>query len=81
MSKDKFDEIAKNPNRKYRGDARRLAIFLSVFGIHKFYLGDIKMGILYLMFSWTGIPIFLGFIDYKFLFQMSNDEFNEKYNK
>ena len=40
-----------------------LAILLGGFGIHKFYLGKIKTGILYLFFCWTPIPYFVGFIE------------------
>ena len=40
-----------------------LAIFLGGLGIHKFYLGKIGMGILYLIFCWTYIPAFIGFIE------------------
>ena len=40
-----------------------LAIFLGGLGIHKFYLGKIGLGILYLIFCWTYIPSFIGFIE------------------
>jgi TM2 domain-containing membrane protein YozV len=40
-----------------------LAIFLGGFGIHHFYLRRNGLGILYLLFSWTGIPTVLGWID------------------
>lgn len=40
-----------------------LAIFLGVFGVHKFYLGEYKSGIMYAAFSWTTIPGFAGFVD------------------
>lgn len=44
-----------------------LAVILGVFGIHKFYLGDVKKGVLYLIFSWTLIPMFVGWFDaYKY---------------
>lgn len=36
------------------------AIFLGIFGIHWFYAGKFKRGILYFIFSWTTIPFFLG---------------------
>lgn len=40
-----------------------LAIFLGDFGIHHFYTGDTKHGILHLVFFWTGIPAIIGFIE------------------
>lgn len=40
-----------------------LAIFLGWMGIHKFYLGETKSGILYLIFFWTGIPYILAIVD------------------
>lgn len=40
-----------------------LGIFLGGLGIHKFYMGKIGMGILYLVFSWTWIPEIVGFIE------------------
>ena len=40
-----------------------LAIFLGSFGIHKFYSGKIFQGIIYLVFSWTFIPGFIGFVE------------------
>lgn len=40
-----------------------LAIFLGSFGLHHFYLRRNGLGILYLLFSWTGIPAILGFIE------------------
>ena len=40
-----------------------LAIFLGDFGIHHFYTGDTKDGILHLVFFWCGIPALIGFIE------------------
>lgn len=40
-----------------------LGIFLGGLGIHKFYMGNIGMGILYLVFCWTFIPGLVGFIE------------------
>lgn len=40
-----------------------LGIFLGGIGIHKFYMGKIGAGILYLVFCWTGIPAIIGFIE------------------
>jgi TM2 domain-containing membrane protein YozV len=40
-----------------------LALFLGSFGIHHFYLRRNGLGVLYLVFSWTGIPAILGLIE------------------
>lgn len=40
-----------------------LAILLGGFGVHKFYLGNWGWGIVHLMFTWTTLPFFLGFIE------------------
>jgi TM2 domain-containing membrane protein YozV len=44
-----------------------LAIFLGTFGLHHFYLRRNGLGVLYLLFSWTGIPAILGFIEAFFM--------------
>ncbi len=44
-----------------------LAVFLGTFGIHHFYLRRNGLGFLYLLFSWTGIPSILGFIEAFFM--------------
>ena len=56
-----------------------LAILIGVFGVHKFYLGKPGQGLLYLLFSWTGIPAIAGLIE-GILYLVSTDEaFAEKY--
>ena len=50
-----------------------LGIFLGGIGVHKFYMGKIGMGILYLCFCWTGIPAIVGFIE-GIIYLCSNDE-------
>lgn len=50
-----------------------LGIFLGGIGIHKFYMGKIGMGILYILFCWTGIPSLVGFIE-GIIYLCSNDE-------
>lgn len=53
--------------------AALLAIFLGSIGVHKFYMGKVGMGILYLCFCWTGIPAFVGFIE-GIVYLCSSDE-------
>jgi TM2 domain-containing membrane protein YozV len=50
-----------------------LGILFGGLGIHKFYLGKIGMGILYICFCWTGIPEIVGFIE-GIMYLVSNDE-------
>lgn len=49
-----------------------LAILLGSLGVHKFYLGKIGMGIVYLLLSWTGIPAVIGVIE-GIIYLTSND--------
>ena len=44
-----------------------LAIFLGGFGLHHFYVGRVGLGLLYIIFSWTGIPWVLGWIECFFM--------------
>lgn len=66
---------------KNRTSAALLAFFCGGLGIHKFYLNETTAGILYAVFCWSGIPGILAFIDAIILLTMSDDDFNEKYNK
>jgi hypothetical protein len=58
-----------------------LAFLVGAIGIHKFYLGRIGQGIVYVLFCWTGIPFILGLIEGAIYLSMTNDSFNAKYNK
>jgi TM2 domain-containing membrane protein YozV len=48
---------------KDRALAAALALLVGGLGIHKFYLGNTALGVLYLLLSWTGIPSFIGWIE------------------
>lgn len=61
--------------------ATLLAFFLGGLGIHQFYLGNYFRGTLFLLFSWTFLPIFIGVIDFLILLIMNEANFNQKYNK
>jgi TM2 domain-containing membrane protein YozV len=56
-----------------------LAVFLGDWGIHKFYLGQVGWGILYILFSWTFIPMVIGWIEALMYLTMSDKEFEAKY--
>jgi TM2 domain-containing membrane protein YozV len=59
--------------------ATLFAILLGGIGIHKFYLGNIPMGILYICFCWTFIPAIVGIIEGIIYLSMTEDEFHKKY--
>ncbi len=50
-----------------------LAILLGGIGVHKFYLGKIGMGIVYILFCWTGITAVIGLIE-GIIYLCSSDE-------
>lgn len=60
--------------------ATLLALFLGGFGIHKFYLGDLGWGVLYILFSWTPFPWITAFVEFLILLINSEDAFNARYN-
>lgn len=60
--------------------AALLALFTGGFGIQKFYLGQITLGVLSIIFSFTFIPMLIGFIDFIRFMVMSDAEFDLKYN-
>jgi TM2 domain-containing membrane protein YozV/ribosomal protein S27AE len=57
-----------------------LAILLGGLGVHKFYLGKIGWGILYLLFFWTAIPAIAGLIEGIIYLTMSDADFTAKYD-
>jgi len=66
---------------KSRIAAAILALFLGGFGIHKFYLGQTGLGVLYLLFCWTFVPALIGFIEAIVYLCMSDDSFARKYDR
>jgi len=72
--------VRREPYRE-RNVAAFLAFFLGSFGIHRFYLGQKGKGILYLLFSMTGIPAMLGVIDAILIMVRTQEEFDEMYNQ
>jgi TM2 domain-containing membrane protein YozV len=65
--------------QKSRIAAALLAFFLGGFGVHKFYLGRVGMGILYLIFCWTFIPAIIAFIEMIVYLTMTDEAFAAKY--
>jgi TM2 domain-containing membrane protein YozV len=66
--------------RKDKSTAAILAFLLGGLGAHHFYLGNILLGILYLLFCWTLIPAVAAFIEMIIFLTMSDQAFNERYN-
>jgi TM2 domain-containing membrane protein YozV len=75
----KKDHHTSSHSGKSKITATLLAIFLGGIGIHKFYLGQVGWGILYMIFCWTWIPMIIGFIEGLMYLTMSGKDFAEKY--
>jgi TM2 domain-containing membrane protein YozV len=71
--------MADKPDDNRRLIAAILAFMLGGIGIHKFYLGQTKHGVLMLLFSWTFIPAIIALINMVQYLRMSDAEFNQKY--
>ena len=63
------------PQGPDRVTASVLAILLGGLGIHHFYMGETALGILDILFCWTGIPSLVAFIDGVVWLCESNEEF------
>ncbi|PSR32022.1 MAG: hypothetical protein C7B44_15680 [Sulfobacillus thermosulfidooxidans] len=61
-------------------NAGLLALFLGAFGLQKFYLRKPAQGVLYVLFSWTFIPMIASFIEAIRIFSMTDDQFDDRYN-
>lgn len=66
---------------KNKTTAGILALLLGGLGIHKFYLGRIGWGIIYILFCWTYIPAFVGLIEGIIYLTSSDEKFYYKYVK
>jgi TM2 domain-containing membrane protein YozV len=73
-------QIKSKPVGKHsRTTAAILAIVLGDFGAHKFYLGKIGLGILYLVFCWAYVPGILGVVEGINYLRMSDEDFVQRY--
>ncbi|WP_299792945.1 TM2 domain-containing protein [uncultured Shewanella sp.] len=70
-----------DPNIRIKN--QKLAIWFGFlfgcFGVHKFYLGQYLKGSLYLIFSWTLVPMVVGWIDAVRTMKMSSFNFEKRY--
>ncbi|MFN3596146.1 MAG: TM2 domain-containing protein [Rubricoccaceae bacterium] len=67
------------PPAKDKIVAALLAFFLGGFGVHKFYLGRVGQGVLYLLFFWTFIPAIVAFFEAILYLVADRDAFAAKY--
>ena len=58
-----------------RSTAMKLAFTLGGVGVHKFYMGQTGLGLVYLAFCWTLIPALAALMDGLRLTQISDEEF------
>ncbi|WP_456267660.1 NINE protein [Kushneria sp. AK178] len=65
---------------KTKVGAALFAFFLGGFGAHRFYVGNVGLGILYLLFCWTFIPAIVAFFEFIYFLAMDENTFDEKYN-
>ncbi len=63
---------------KNRVVAGVLGILVGGIGVHKFYLGKVGLGILYLLFCWTGVPAVIGLVEGIIYLVQSDQEFAAK---
>lgn len=58
-----------------------LAFFLGGVGFHRFYLGNIFHGLVYLLLCWTFIPTILGVLEGIYFLILCEEDFDKIYNK
>lgn len=67
--------------KKSKNLATILAIFFGGVGLHKFYLDKTKVGIFYLVFCWTFIPMIIGFFEGIGYLRMAEEFFQNNKHK
>ena len=58
-----------------------LALLIGGLGVHKFYLDQIGLGFVYLLFCWTGIPGIIALVEGILYLCATDEEFDRKYVK
>jgi len=67
-------------DRKSKTTAALLALLVGGLGAHHFYLNNVALGIVYLVFCFTFIPALIALIEAIVFLTMSDDAFDDKYN-
>lgn len=67
-----------NPIGKSKTTAGVLALLLGGIGVHRFYLGQTVIGLLYLLLCWTWIPCIISLVDGIMLLTQPDEEFRVK---
>ncbi len=65
---------------KTKTTAAVLAFFLGGLGVHRFYLGQVGLGFVYMLLCWTFVPGIIALIDMVAFIVMSEEKFNTLYN-
>lgn len=76
-----FGHPERSKSLRNKTAAGLLALFAGWAGIHRFYLGQTGLGILYFFLMFVGASFVLGIIDAIVFLTMSEADFNRKYNK
>ena len=63
---------------KSRVAAGLFGILLGGLGIHKFYMGKIGVGLIYILFCWTGIPAIIGLVEGILYLTVSDEKFGSR---
>lgn len=73
-----------NPLTAYDGPVKSrivaalLAIFFGGFGIHRFYMNEPKIALVYILFVWTFIPVIIGVIEGLIYIFQTDDQFRAR---
>lgn len=70
--------IATYQPKKSRVTAGVLALLVGGLGIHKFYLGKVGLGLVYILFVWTLIPAIIALIEGILYLTQDDEIFGEK---
>jgi hypothetical protein len=68
--------VVQGPSRVAAG---LFALFLGGIGIHKFYLGRVGWGVVYLLFCWTLIPAIVALVEGIIYLSMTDRDFSARY--